>query len=231
MPRSALSAPVTLLVTRHIQPERYGDFLAWMRQGEILAAGFPASWVPACCSRRRAATSTRSCCASTTRPAWIAGNVRRRAACGWSAARRWCAAARCAAPAAWTAGSARGQRAAALEAGGQHLAGLLPAAADVLGAAGRTAGGPADVLARAADQRRADAGDGVRLHSAGHAVVATLAAAGLMESACCRQLAAAVRVRHALHRCRARTEAVRHAPVGAERGELRLQRQVGRLGN
>lgn len=41
MPRSALSAPVTLLVTRHIQPERYGDFLAWMRQGEILAAGFP----------------------------------------------------------------------------------------------------------------------------------------------------------------------------------------------
>ena len=41
MPRSALSAPVTLLVTRHIQPERYGDFPAWMRQGEILAAGFP----------------------------------------------------------------------------------------------------------------------------------------------------------------------------------------------
>ncbi|MBR8653281.1 antibiotic biosynthesis monooxygenase [Achromobacter sp. Marseille-Q0513] len=41
MPRSASSAPVTLLVTRHIQPERYGDFLAWMRQGEILAAGFP----------------------------------------------------------------------------------------------------------------------------------------------------------------------------------------------
>ena len=42
----------------------------------------------------------------------------------------------------------QGPRAAALEAGGQHLAGLLPAAADVLGAAGRTAGGPADVLAR-----------------------------------------------------------------------------------
>src|SRR5690606_32360494 len=35
------SAPVTMLVTRHIAPERYGDFLAWMRQGEILAAGFP----------------------------------------------------------------------------------------------------------------------------------------------------------------------------------------------
>ncbi|WP_459614993.1 antibiotic biosynthesis monooxygenase [Bordetella sp. 2513F-2] len=34
-------APVTMLVTRHIAPERYGDFLAWMRQGEILAAGFP----------------------------------------------------------------------------------------------------------------------------------------------------------------------------------------------
>ncbi|MGY6273318.1 antibiotic biosynthesis monooxygenase [Achromobacter denitrificans] len=30
-----------MLVTRHIAPERYGDFLAWMRQGEILAAGFP----------------------------------------------------------------------------------------------------------------------------------------------------------------------------------------------
>src|SRR5690606_36110885 len=27
------SAPVTMLVTRHIAPERYGDFLAWMRQG------------------------------------------------------------------------------------------------------------------------------------------------------------------------------------------------------
>ncbi|MCD0502437.1 antibiotic biosynthesis monooxygenase [Bordetella petrii] len=36
-----LPAPVTMLVTRHISPERYGDFLAWMRQGEILAAGFP----------------------------------------------------------------------------------------------------------------------------------------------------------------------------------------------
>lgn len=34
-------APVTMLVTRHISPERYGAFLAWMRQGEILAAGFP----------------------------------------------------------------------------------------------------------------------------------------------------------------------------------------------
>ncbi|SAI65358.1 membrane protein [Bordetella ansorpii] len=33
--------PVTMLVTRHISPDRYSDFLAWMRQGEILAAGFP----------------------------------------------------------------------------------------------------------------------------------------------------------------------------------------------
>lgn len=41
MSRSAVSAPVTMLVTRHIAPERYGDFLSWMRQGEILAAGFP----------------------------------------------------------------------------------------------------------------------------------------------------------------------------------------------
>ena len=38
---SAVSVPVTMLVTRHIAPERYCDFLAWMRQGEILAAGFP----------------------------------------------------------------------------------------------------------------------------------------------------------------------------------------------
>lgn len=36
-----LPAPVTMLVTRHISPECYGDFLSWMRQGEILAAGFP----------------------------------------------------------------------------------------------------------------------------------------------------------------------------------------------
>lgn len=35
------SAPVTMLVTRHIAADRYGDFLAWLRQGEILAAGFP----------------------------------------------------------------------------------------------------------------------------------------------------------------------------------------------
>ncbi|WP_263912114.1 antibiotic biosynthesis monooxygenase [Achromobacter sp. 79A6] len=41
MSSSAVSAPVTMLVTRHITPERYGDFLSWMRQGEILAAGFP----------------------------------------------------------------------------------------------------------------------------------------------------------------------------------------------
>ncbi|MDQ8033858.1 MAG: antibiotic biosynthesis monooxygenase, partial [Bordetella sp.] len=34
-------APVNMLVTRKIAPENYGDFLAWMRQGEILAAGFP----------------------------------------------------------------------------------------------------------------------------------------------------------------------------------------------
>ncbi|OZI46616.1 antibiotic biosynthesis monooxygenase [Bordetella genomosp. 5] len=37
----SVPAPVTMLVTRRIAPENYGDFLAWMRQGEILAAGFP----------------------------------------------------------------------------------------------------------------------------------------------------------------------------------------------
>ncbi|SEK04629.1 antibiotic biosynthesis monooxygenase [Achromobacter sp. NFACC18-2] len=41
MSSSAISVPVTMLVTRHIAPERYSDFLSWMRQGEILAAGFP----------------------------------------------------------------------------------------------------------------------------------------------------------------------------------------------
>lgn len=41
MSSPAVSAPVTMLVTRHIAPERYSDFLSWMRQGEILAAGFP----------------------------------------------------------------------------------------------------------------------------------------------------------------------------------------------
>lgn len=34
-------APVTMLISRKIAPERYSDFLAWLRQGEILAAGFP----------------------------------------------------------------------------------------------------------------------------------------------------------------------------------------------
>jgi antibiotic biosynthesis monooxygenase (ABM) superfamily enzyme len=33
--------PVTMMITRHIAPDRYSDFLAWLRQGEILAAGFP----------------------------------------------------------------------------------------------------------------------------------------------------------------------------------------------
>ena len=70
-----LVRPVTLLVTRHIQPERYGDFLAWMRQGEILAAGFPGFLGSGVLQPPAAATSTRSCCASTTRPAWIAGNA------------------------------------------------------------------------------------------------------------------------------------------------------------
>ena len=41
MSASSISVPVTMLVTRHIAPERYSDFLSWMRQGEILAAGFP----------------------------------------------------------------------------------------------------------------------------------------------------------------------------------------------
>ncbi|SUV68048.1 membrane protein [Bordetella avium] len=35
------AAPVTMLISRRIAPERYGDFLAWIRQGNILAAGFP----------------------------------------------------------------------------------------------------------------------------------------------------------------------------------------------
>ena len=34
-------APVTMLVTRHIAPDQFHVFSAWMRQGEILAAGFP----------------------------------------------------------------------------------------------------------------------------------------------------------------------------------------------
>jgi uncharacterized protein len=43
MPVPAVSAPapVTMLITRQIAPERYSDFLSWLRQGEILAAGFP----------------------------------------------------------------------------------------------------------------------------------------------------------------------------------------------
>ena len=60
MSSSAVSAPVTMLVTRHITPERYGDFLSWMRQGEILAAGFPGFLGSGCCNRPKAATSTRS---------------------------------------------------------------------------------------------------------------------------------------------------------------------------
>ncbi|ARP92759.1 antibiotic biosynthesis monooxygenase [Bordetella genomosp. 9] len=40
-PAAASPAPVTMLITRQIAPERYSDFLAWLRQGEILAAGFP----------------------------------------------------------------------------------------------------------------------------------------------------------------------------------------------
>ncbi|ANN66088.1 antibiotic biosynthesis monooxygenase [Bordetella bronchialis] len=40
-PAVSTPAPVTMLITRHIAPERYSDFLAWLRQGEILAAGFP----------------------------------------------------------------------------------------------------------------------------------------------------------------------------------------------
>ncbi|AOB30487.1 antibiotic biosynthesis monooxygenase [Bordetella sp. H567] len=41
MSATAMPAPVTLLITRQIAPERYSDFLSWLRQGEILAAGFP----------------------------------------------------------------------------------------------------------------------------------------------------------------------------------------------
>jgi antibiotic biosynthesis monooxygenase (ABM) superfamily enzyme len=38
---ASVSAPLTLVVSRRIAPERYGDFLEWLRQGNILAAGFP----------------------------------------------------------------------------------------------------------------------------------------------------------------------------------------------
>lgn len=41
MKSDAGSLPITVLVSRRIAVERYGDFLAWMREGEILAAGFP----------------------------------------------------------------------------------------------------------------------------------------------------------------------------------------------
>lgn len=41
MSAAPVPVPVTMLVTRHISADRYSDFLAWMRQGEILAAGFP----------------------------------------------------------------------------------------------------------------------------------------------------------------------------------------------
>ncbi|MVW71574.1 MULTISPECIES: antibiotic biosynthesis monooxygenase [unclassified Bordetella] len=41
MSAHSVSAPVTMFVTRHIAPEKYSDFLKWMRQGELLAAGFP----------------------------------------------------------------------------------------------------------------------------------------------------------------------------------------------
>lgn len=40
-PAAVTPAPVTMLITRQIAPERYSDFLSWLRQGEILAAGFP----------------------------------------------------------------------------------------------------------------------------------------------------------------------------------------------
>lgn len=64
-----MSHPVTMLVTRRISPQRYGDFLAWMRQGEILAAGFPGFLGSGVLQPPEGATSTRSCCASRTRPA------------------------------------------------------------------------------------------------------------------------------------------------------------------
>lgn len=34
------ATPVTLLITRRVAPSRYGDFMAWTRQGESLAATF-----------------------------------------------------------------------------------------------------------------------------------------------------------------------------------------------
>ncbi len=37
----AKAMPVTLLVTRHIAPEHDADFIAWIRRGILLAAGFP----------------------------------------------------------------------------------------------------------------------------------------------------------------------------------------------
>ena len=38
---TVVAAPVTMLISRHIAPDRYHAFTAWMREGEILAAGFP----------------------------------------------------------------------------------------------------------------------------------------------------------------------------------------------
>ena len=108
MPRSALSAPVTLLVTRHIQPERYGDFLAWMRQGEILAAGFPGflgSGVlqPPAGGDQYQIVLRFDDEASLDR--WERSLPRRM----WLERGAALVRGRCAAPAAWTAGSARGQ--------------------------------------------------------------------------------------------------------------------------
>lgn len=44
MPIPSASLPVTLLVTRRIAPDCYGAFLSWMRQGVLLAAGYPGFW-------------------------------------------------------------------------------------------------------------------------------------------------------------------------------------------
>ncbi len=47
------TAPVTLLVARRVAAGRYRDFLAWQREGEALAADFPATSAPGAGAARR----------------------------------------------------------------------------------------------------------------------------------------------------------------------------------
>lgn len=53
------TAPVTLLVARRVAAGRYRDFLAWQREGEALAADFPATSAPGRWRRPPAETNSR----------------------------------------------------------------------------------------------------------------------------------------------------------------------------